>query len=98
MQISVIIVVVGVVKVGGDEIRTSDWGVPGFTNAPECWVWCLVGDGSSFVGGSEVVLVDEVPLFGTFFGGREEVYVLGVKRVSTNMLGWDCWAWASWCF
>ena len=54
-----------------------------------------MGDGSSFVGGSEVVLVDEVPLFGTFFGGREEVYVLGVKRVSTNMLGWDCWAWAS---
>ena len=45
-----------------------------------------MGDGSSFVGGSEVVLVDEVPLFGDIFRRNRGASVLGVK---SNAL--ICW-------
>ena len=46
-----------------------------------------MGDGSSFVGGSEVVLVDEVPLFGTFF--RRKRRGLCFRRKKSEAL--ICW-------
>ena len=46
-----------------------------------------MGDGSSFVGGSEVVLVDEVPLFGTFF--RRKRRGLCFRRKKSKVL--ICW-------
>jgi hypothetical protein len=33
----IIVILVIVIKVGGDEIRASDRGVPGFANAPESY-------------------------------------------------------------
>ena len=45
-----------------------------------------MGDGSSFVGGSEVVLVNDVPLFRDFFRRKRGASVLGVE---SNAL--ICW-------
>ena len=46
-----------------------------------------MGDGSSFVGGSQVVLVDEVPLFGTFFWRKRRGLCFRRKKSKALM----CW-------
>ena len=46
-----------------------------------------MGDGSSFVGGSQVVLVDEVPLFGTFFWRKRGGFCFRRKKSKALI----CW-------